>query len=386
MADYLIRDAFQTFYADYRSRNVVTPEQESAAWCIMQCKTGQLGFSESTCPECGYKRIHYASCGNRNCPNCQGTKPAEWVEARSSELIEGLPYFHVIMTVPHELNPLFLSNPKELYRLLMQSTSDAVKSVSSRKEYLGCAPGVVSLLHTWGQKLDLHPHVHMLVAGGGIETPVKFSRVRNNCFFCPEGKLAGAFRELFLKGLKKLHDNDQLEYSGTAEPFRNHYTWEDLLTKLYHMPWNVFVKETFNGNGNAITYLSRYAYRTAISNSRIISVTAEGVTISYKDYKDEGKIKQMLLSGDEFIRRFLLHILPKGFSRIRYSGYLANSVRKKSLKIIRRLTATIERKNRLLGMHVRERIKAIFNIDRCKCPKCSHEMHMVSFRGMPLLN
>lgn len=375
MSEYLIREAFQMFYPTYRDHHTVTPWQESTAWCIMKCKTGQLGFSESTCPECGYKKIHYASCGNRNCPSCQGTKPAEWVEARSSELIEGLPYFHVIMTVPHELNPLFLSNPKVMYRLLMQSSSDAVKDVASRKEYLGCTPGIVSVLHTWGQKLDLHPHVHMLVAGGGLRNPAEFCRSRNDHFFCPEGKIAGAFREFFLKGLKDLRNSNELIYTGFAESLRNHYTFEELLTKLYKTEWNAFVKETFNGNGNAITYLSRYAYRTAISNSRIVSVEPKGVTMTYKDYSDGGKEKTMLLDGEEFIRRFLLHVLPKGFSRIRYCGYLANSCRKKNLKMIRRLTGTLERKNRLAGLCVKDRIKAIFHIDICKCPNCSADMH-----------
>ena len=384
MSEYLIREAFQMFFPTYRDHHTVTPEQESAAWCIIQCKTGQLGFSESICPECGYKKIHYASCGNRNCPSCQGTKPAEWVEARSSELVEGLPYFHVIMTVPHELNPLFLVNPKEMYNLLLRSSSYAVKDVASRKEYLGCAPGVVSVLHTWGQKLDLHPHVHMLVAGGGLKNPAEFCRSREDHFFCPEGKIAGAFRSFFLKGLKALRSNDKLVYTGSAEPFHNHYTFEELLTKLYQIPWNAFVKETFNGKGNAITYLSRYAYRTAISNSRIVSVKAEGVTISYKDYNDGGKIKNILLKGDDFIRLFLLHVLPKGFSRIRYCGYLANSCRKKNLKLIRRLTKTRDRKNRLAGMHVRERIKMIFNIDICKCPNCSADMYITSHRSNPL--
>ena len=377
MADYLIREAFQLFYPDYRSRHAVTPEQESAAWCIMQCKTGLLGFTESICPECGHKQIHYASCGNRNCPCCQGAKPEQWVQARSAELVEGLTYFHVVATVPHELNPLFLSTPAAMYKLLMQSSSQAVREAACRNEYMGCAPGIVSVLHTWGQKMDLHPHVHMLVAGGGLKNPVSFKRLRDEHFFCPQEILAGVFRGEFLKGLKKLHENGKLSFEGTAAQYRNHYVWQELLTKLYHMKWNAFVKETFNGRGNAITYLSRYAYRTAISNGRVLSVSEEGVTISYKDYDDSGKLKSLRLSGDEFIRRFLLHILPKGFSRIRYSGYLTNSQRKKNLRIIRRITGTSERVNRLSGMKTRELLKAIFGIDICKCPHCSAEMHMV---------
>ena len=262
----------------------------------------------------------------------------------------------------------------------MQSAAGAVKSVSSRKEHLGCSPGVVSVLHTWGQKLDLHPHVHMLVAGGGLESPVKFNRTHDDHFFCPEGKIAGAFRELFLKGLKALRQAETLVYTGSAEQYRNSYTWEELLTRIYKTRWNVFVKETFNGNGNAITYLSRYAYRTAISNSRIVSVTAAGVAISYKDYGDGSKVKTLLLSGEEFIRRFLMHVLPKGFSRIRYSGYLANACRRKNIRIIRKLTSTSERINFLSGMKVRDRIRSIFGVDICKCPMCSSEMYMVRHR------
>lgn len=380
MSAYPVQKTFQLFYPEYRALHTVTPEQESAAQCIMHCKTGDLGFTVSVCPACGHREIHYASCGNKNCPSCQGTKPEEWVEARSSELIEGIPYFHVIMTVPHELNPLFLQNPKELYGLLMKSTAEAVKSVASREEYLGCAPGIVSVLHTWSQNLELHPHVHLLVAGGGLENPVKFKSVPHDRFFCPEGMIAGAFRESFLDELKKLRKDGRLAFSGIAESLRNHYEWEELLTKLYGTEWNVFVKETFNGRGNAIKYLSRYAYRTAISNGRILDVSEDGVTISYKDYKDGSKIKHLHLSGEEFIRRFLMHVLPKGFSRIRYSGYLANSRRKKSIAMIRRLTGTAERRNRLAGLNVRERILAIFRIDICKCPECSHEMNMTRRR------
>lgn len=164
-----------------------------------------------------------------------------------------------------------------------------------------------------------------------------------------------------------------------------HREWEALLTRLYKTRWNVFVKETFNGNGNAIAYLSRYAYRTAISNSRIVSVTAEGVTISYKDYSDGSKVKTLRLSGEEFIRRFLMHILPKGFSRIRYSGYLANACRRKNIRIIRKLTATSERINCLSGMKVRDRIRSIFGIDICKCPLCSSEMYLIRHRRACLL-
>lgn len=382
---YKIREIFQMFYQTYRDTHTVTPEQESAAQCIMGCKTGMYGYTVSICPDCGKKVIHAASCGNRNCPSCQGTKPEEWVQQRSSELVEGLPYFHVIMTIPRELHPLCLSNPKTMYRLLMQSANDALLEVSSRPENLGAAPGVVSVLHTWSQNLELHPHVHMLVSGGGLSSPCSFKRVRNDQFFCPAGKLAGAFRERFLDGLKQIREKHGLEYSGIAESLRNHYAWQDMLTALYQKQWNVFIKETFNGNGNAITYLSRYAYRTAISNSRILDVSGKGVTIRWKDYKDGGKQKPLFLTGEEFIRRFLMHVLPKGFCRIRYGGFLANSRKKECLKQIRRITGTAERKNYLAGLSAAERIKAIFHVDICKCPVCSGHMNLYHMRPEAML-
>ena len=388
MPAYPIRDIFQKWYPLYRKDHTVTADQEGAAQCIMGCKTGVFGYSVSICPECGNKLFHNASCGNRSCPCCQGTKPEEWVGARSSELIEGIPYFHVIATVPHELNPLFLSNPAEMYGLLMKSISSALIEVSLREGNLGAVPGFVSVLHTWSQNLELHPHVHLLVSGGGLADPVTFRKTESGGFFCPVKRLGGAFREHFLSGLKVSRKNGRLSYTGSSSELRNHFEWEELLTILYHKEWNVFIKETFNGNGNAVEYLSRYSYRTAISNSRILSVSDDGVVIRYKDYRDKGKNKELRLSGEEFIRRFLMHVLPKGFCRIRYGGYLSNSRKKRCLAQIRRLTGTPARGNPYAGLSVRERIMKIFHRDICECPECNGTMHMYMFRhwGCVMLN
>ena len=388
MADYPIQDIFHSWYHDYREDHTVTPEQESAASCIMGCKTGVFGYSVSICPDCGHKMIHNASCGNRNCPCCQGTKPEEWVGARSAELIEGLRYFHVIATTPHELNPLFLSNPAVMYNLLMKSIGSALTEVSLREENLGAVPGFVSVLHTWGQNLELHPHVHLLVSGGGLVDPVTFRQIDDEKFFCPVRHLGGAFREKFLNGLKVHREKESLEYTGTSSALKNHYDWEELLTTLYHKDWNVFIKETFNGNGNAVEYLSRYAYRTAISNSRILSITDDDVVLSYKDYHDNGKKKELRLSGKEFIRRFLMHILPKGLCRIRYGGYLSNSRKKKCLGQIRRITGTKPKGNPYEGMSTSEKIQKIFKINICKCPVCGEILHryMVRDWGYVMLN
>ena len=382
--EYPVQEAFQRFYPKYRQLHHVTPWQEKAAQCIMGCKTGEFGYVSSFCPKCGHSQIHAASCGNRNCPCCQGTKKEEWVEARSSELIDGVAYFHVVFTIPSDLNPLMLGNQKELYTLLMRSASDAVLELSARPKNLSAVPGIVSVLHSWSSRLGYRPHVHMMVSGGGLKTgdPSRFVQLtdRNASFFLPAKQLSGMFRSYFLSGLKELYKNNSLSLSCESGKYRNSYNWQELLTSLYRKNWNVFLKETFNGNGNAIEYLARYSYRTAISNSRIVSVTDDKVTFSWTDYKDGSKKKTLTLDGIEFIRRFLLHVLPPHFTRIRFSGFLCSSRKRRLLEQIRRILRIKPRDTRLKDKNVRERIQILFGKDICKCPECGGQMTMHSHR------
>ena len=322
--DYPVRSAFQNFFPSYAAKHFVSPEQSKTAACISNCKTGMLGYSVSECPECGYRKIHSCSCNNRDCPCCQAPLEKKWVMERNSELISGIAYYHVVFTLPHELNPLVFTNQKRLYNLLFSAASDSLITLCRDRKYMGATPGIVSVLHTWGQQLNFHPHLHVCLSGGGLTSDGRFIESRHKGFIIPKPVLGKVFRGKFLAGLKALYDTGKLSFSGDALPLKNSYRWKEFIDRLYKIGWIPFLKETFNGNGNAVEYLARYAYRTAISNSRIEDVSAESVSLRYTDYADHNEKKILVLSGEEFIRRFFLHILPKGFHRVRFAGFLAN--------------------------------------------------------------
>jgi len=225
--------------------------------------------------------------------------------ARNSELVEGCAYYHSIFTVPFELNDLIFENQKLLYNLMFRCTSETLLTLCHDKQHLGATPGIIMVLHTWGQQLNLHPHIHCCLSGQFIES-------RHKGFLLPEGAVGKMFRGKFMEKLKTCYEKGLLSLNGKCTKLRNRYNWKEFVDSLYEKTWIPFIKETFNGNGNAITYLARYAYRTAISNSRITSVTDTNVTFSYKDYADNGASKLKTVTGDEFIGLFLQHILPKG--------------------------------------------------------------------------
>jgi hypothetical protein len=283
-----------------------------------------------------------------------------------------------VFTLPHELNPLVLSNRKLLYGLLFSAASDSLVTLCRDKKYMGATPGIVSVLHTWGQKLNFHPHLHVCLSGGGITPAGKFVETRRKGFIIPERVLGKVFRGKFLSGLKDLHDAGMLVFGGTAESLRNSYRWKEFTDHLYSIDWVPFLKETFNGNGNAVEYLARYAYRTAISNSRITDVGAEQVSLRYTDYADHGLKKELVLPGEEFIRRFLLHILPKGFHRVRFAGFLANCRKAKSLTLIGNLRRTPYMGNPVRGRRMPDLLMMLYGSDICSCPQC--HVRMVSYR------
>jgi len=372
--DYPIRSAFQNFYPSYKLNHTVSAEQAKAAECISACKTGKFGYTIALCPECGYRRIHSCSCNNRDCPCCQAPLEKKWVMERDSELISGIAYYHVIFTLPHELNPLILANQKMLYNLLFSAATDSLITICRNRKYMGATPGIVSVLHTWGQQLNFHPHLHVCLSGGGLTPDGNFIEARHKGFVIPQRVLSKVFRGKFLAGLKAMHDNGKLVFSNDAEPLRNSYRWKEWIDHLYKIDWLPFLKETFNGNGNAIKYLARYAYRTAISNARILDVSAESVTLSYTDYADHNKKKRLVLPGNEFIRRFLVHILPAGFHRVRFAGFLANCQKAKKLALIGKLRHTPYAGNPVKGKKMPEILMMIYGIDICTCPDCHAKM------------
>ena len=351
------------------------------AQCIMKCKTGELGYNASVCDECGNVVIHAVSCNNRSCPCCQAPLEKKWEASRNTELIDGIAYFHVVFTIPHELNQLYMLNMKEMTNLFFRTVHETLIELCADRKFMGAKPGIVSVLHTWGQKLNFHPHLHICVSGGGITPDGKFVETGHKGFFIPQQVLSASFKGRFMRELKLLYETGQMKLPNEShldEPDR----WKEFVNFLYAKRWMPFVKETFNGKGNAIKYLARYSYRTAIANSRIISVSEKNITFSYKDYADGNRQKTMTVSGMEFIELFLQHILPPRLNRMRMAGYLCNCKKSYNLWLIHRLRHTAYNGNPYKSMKMRELMISLFDRDICKCPVCSSMMRILP-RGMP---
>lgn len=367
---YPIRDAFQKFLPKYKKIYKPSKHQLKTAYCIANCKTGKLGYNISICKKCGYKEIHASSCNNRHCPCCQSPIEQKWIMERNSELIEGIAYYHAIFTVPHELNDLIYENQKILYNLMFRCATDTLLTLCRDKKHLGATPGIVSVLHSQGQRLNFHPHIHTMLSGGGLTPTGQFIEAPHKGYFLPKEAMGKLFRGKFLAELKTYREQDVLEFRGKCQSLRNHYEWREFIGNLYKKNWIPYIKETFNGLGNAITYLARYVFRSAISNNRIISVDDSGVTFRYKDYADGGKEKTMHMEGTKFIDAFLMHVLPKGFCRVRFSGYLCNCRKTKNLKLIHKLRNSIYKGNPLKGKKAAELMLILYNVDMNVCPIC----------------
>ena len=380
---YPIRTIFQKFFPAYLAEHPnLQTYKIRVADSIMKCKTGDLGYNISICEGCGNAVIHAVSCNNRSCPCCQAPLEKKWEASRNTELIEGIAYYHVVFTVPHELNPVFEANSKEMINIFFRAVNETLITLCSDKKFMGARPGIVSVLHTWGQRLNFHPHLHVCISGGGMTADGKFVETRHRGFFIPQQVLSSSFRGRFMRELKCFYNNGSMNIpcdSGLDDPAK----WKSFIDKLYEIRWMPFVKETFNGRGNAIKYLARYSYRTAIANSRIISVTDNDVTFSYKDYADQNKVKTMTVSGTVFIGMFLRHVLPPRTNRMRMAGYLCNCKKAHNLWIIHRLRHTAYNGNPYRNMRIRELMISLYNCDICKCPECSSEMRILP-RGMPL--
>lgn len=381
--DYPVRTAFQKFYPKYFKEHHVSPQQNKAAYSIMNCKTGNLGYSVSRCEDCGHLVIHTASCNNRHCPCCQKPVEDKWIQERNSELIKGIAYYHAIFTVPKELNELIFANQKLLYNLMFKCSSDTLITLCKDKKYMGATPGIVSVLHTQGQTLTLHPHVHVMISGGGLTKEGTFIETSHKGFIIPVRAMGKMFRGKFLDALEKYHDDGKLIYPAGQETLEDPFSWNEFISSLYGKKWVPFIKETFNGNGNAVRYLARYVFRSAISNSRIDKVDDTGVTFHYKDYADGSKTKSMHMSGEEFIHAFLRHILPDGFCRVRFSGYLSNCVKTKNLKTIHKLRNSEYSGNPVKGMKMKPLIKLLYDKDIDECPVCHGRLVPVLPRAQP---
>ena len=362
-----IQEIFQLSYNEYCNHYNPTEVQHKAAFSIMNCKSGKLGCNLSVCKDCGHLEVHNNSCRNRNCPCCQGLLKELWIDARKAEVIDA-PYFHVVFTLPAELNPLIYCNQSLLYSLMHKCSSETLLELSEDRKYLGAIPGIIQILHTWGQELNYHPHIHCIITGAGLTKAKQLQKSRGS-FFIPVKVLGKMFRGKFLDQIQLLHKNQKLHFSNSCLKLKNSYEWNEFKNTLYCKDWIPYIKETFNGFGNAIDYLGRYTHRIAISNSRIKSVTDTHTTFSAKDYKT-GKQKSITVTHVEFLRRFLMHVLPSGFQKIRYYGFLNNRSKKINLNLIEKLTGKALFHSRYISMSHDELLQTLWNINVHLCCKC----------------
>ncbi len=363
-----IQEVFSFGWDEYASSFSPSEVQEKAAHSILACKTGKLGYSISICEECGYIQLHNNSCRNRHCPNCQAVLNETWVDARRAEVIDG-PYFHVVFTIPAELNVLVYANQKLLYDALHRCSAETLLELSADPKYLGAVPGIIQVLHTWGQELNFHPHIHCIISGSGLSADGKLKTCGKH-FFLPAKALASRFRGKFLSAVDSLYKNGKLSFSRSCEKLRNSYEWSELKDSLYRKDWCPDIRETFNGFGNAIDYLGRYAHRIAISNARIVEVTDGSVTFTAKDYKNGSVKKLVTFTNKEFIRRFMMHVLPSGFQKIRYYGFLCNRNKKENLDRIFRLQGHRQYQSMLAGLAMDEILMQLWGYDIHICPAC----------------
>ncbi len=305
---------------------------------IQLCRTAALGGHVEGCRACGVVRVAYNSCRNRHCPKCQGTVARDWLEARAGDLLP-VPYFHVVFTLPAEIASIAFQNKKLVYTILFRTAAETLRIIAADPKHLGAGIGLIAVLHSWGQTLSYHPHLHCIVPGGGpsLDGP-RWVACRPN-FFLPVRVLSRLFRRLFLQALRAAFASGQLQFFGDTAEVADPQAFTRLLTSAGRQDWVVYAKPPFGGPEQVLAYLSRYTHRVAIANSRLVSMADGKVTFRWRDYRHGRRPRAMTLDAGEFIRRFLLHTLPDGFHRIRHFGFLANGQRAARIKACRVLLA-----------------------------------------------
>ena len=351
-----------------RHRDRIRFQQLKVMRAILHCRTAALGGHIDICPRCGGdKTISYNSCRNRHCPKCQTQARGRWIDARKQELLHTR-YFHVVFTLPHELHSVILQNEAELYSLLFRAVADTLLEVAADSEHLGAEIGFFGILHTWGQNLLFHPHIHCVIPGGGLSADHSQWIHPRYPFFLPTKVLSKVFRGKFVDGLKRMHRESRLTFAGSIERMSEPKCFAAFLRTLFRQDWVVYAKPAFGGPEQVLRYLGRYTHRVAISNHRLVSFDGTNVTFRWRDYACGNKQRLMTVSAEEFIRRFLVHVLPKAFVRIRHFGFMANNQRSSSLGLCRQR----------LGMAPVIRSTEIAPaVSSWVCPKCGATMTIV---------
>jgi len=345
------------------SAKSLSPSQIKVFYAIKNCRTPLLGKHINKCPSCDHTELLNNSCRNRHCPICQKINQEKWIQKQLEKLVPA-PYFHVVFTLPHELNTLMFQNQRLLYSLLMKAAGDTITELSSNSKYLNAKVGVTSVLHTWGQNLSFHPHVHCIVPGGGITLDGLNFVTSSKKFFIPVRILSSKFKGKFLFHLKNLFNENKLSFFNKAASLDDAEKFQDLIDVLYNIDWVVFCKKPFKTPYHVVNYLGRYTHRVAISDARITDYDEESVSFKYKDYKDSSKIKTLKLLKSEFLRRFLMHVLPSGFTKIRHYGLLSSRNLKGALLKISKIC-----KLKIIPYKLKEIIKV--------CPICGHKFNLL---------
>jgi len=342
--------------------------QKRVLRAIEQCRTAALGGHLEQCDQCGHERNAYNSCGDRHCPKCQSLARAKWLEKRQAELLP-CEYFHVVFTLPEPLAALALQNKREMYGLLFRATAETLQSIAADPQHLGAQIGFFCILHTWGQTLTHHPHLHCVVPGGGLSLDGSRWVACRPGFFLPVRVLSRRFRNLYLRYLGESYAAGKLQFYGELQSLSDPKSFARYVAPLKSSGWVVYAKPPFGGPDRVLEYLGRYTHRVAISNDRLKELKDGQVSFAYKDYKDEQRQKQMTLSADEFLRRFLLHVLPDHFQRIRHYGLLGNRHRAENLARCRELLA-MPAPVPPPARDYRERWQQLTGHDPLQCPKC----------------
>src|SRR5215475_8515954 len=382
-----VADIFRRYGRDYRQQHggSLSVAQRRVMTAIEVCRTAILGGHLERCDRCGHERNAYNSCANRHCPKCQSLARAEWLEKRRSELLN-TQYFHVVFTVPEQIAAIAYQNKKVVYDILFRATAETLRTIAADPKHLGAEIGFFAVLHTWGQNLMFHPHLHCVVPGGGLSPDGSRWIPCRQGFFLPVRVLSRLFRRLFVELLEKAFDDGQLKFFSSFQQLQDRKAFLRYLAPLRKNEWVVYAKKPFAGPQQVLDYVGRYTHRVAISNNRILNIEDDQVTFRYKDYRHGSQQKNMSLSADEFIRRFLLHALPEGFHRIRYYGFLGNRYRKEKLEQCRHLLGMVppqpDSLSEVAKLDYRDRYQALTGSSLWECSAC-HRGRMIVIGEIP---
>ena len=377
-----VADIFRIYGNDYLKNNMLPYAHKKVMHHIAVCRTAKLGGHVEQCDSCGYQRNAYNSCRDRHCPKCQSLVKEKWLNDRKAELLP-CGYFHLVFTLPHELNAIILCNKTVTLAILFAAVSGTLQTFAKDPQWrLEGQLGFISVLHTWSQTLMDHFHLHCLVPAGALSfDKTRWVPARESFLFRVES-LAKEVRKRYLQKLEKAFADGKLIFPGNTQIYNCHRRFKKLIQSLFQITWIVYAKRPFAGPQQVLEYLGRYTHRVAISNNRIVSITNDKVTFTYKDRKRNDEVKSMTLDAGEFVRRFLLHVLPRGFMKIRYFGFLANTNKKKCVPLLRKLIDPSARLPDKISETVQEMMLRLTGEDITCCPQCK-KGRMVKLRKLP---